>query len=148
MPPEPQIDEAMIECLVHRFYERIREDAMLGPIFARAIPGDWAPHLAKMVDFWSSVTMKSARYKGQPVPKHVALEGLTAAHFAHWLDLFGKTAREFCPAPAADIFIAKAEMIARSLELAVAQSRGMLDLSGDGPTAPQFKAISAPAQDG
>jgi len=30
-----------IRRLVDEFYVRVRADAVLGPIFARAIPGDW-----------------------------------------------------------------------------------------------------------
>ncbi len=40
------IDEAMIRDVVHAFYGRIREDALLGPIFGRAI-ADWDRHLAR-----------------------------------------------------------------------------------------------------
>ena len=64
-PPPPGaeagIDEAMIHRLVHGFYDRIRVDPELGPIFAREID-DWDPHLAKMCDFWSSVVLMTKRY--------------------------------------------------------------------------------------
>ena len=46
------IDEAMIERLVRGFYARIREDELLGPIFAARI-ADWEPHLQRMFAFWS-----------------------------------------------------------------------------------------------
>ena len=48
------IDEALIEQLIRSFYARIRDDAVLGPIFAEKIE-DWEPHLQKMFAFWSSV---------------------------------------------------------------------------------------------
>jgi hemoglobin len=48
------IDEEMIRNLVHSFYERVRSDAVLGPIFAARIK-DWDPHLERMCAFWSSV---------------------------------------------------------------------------------------------
>jgi hemoglobin len=38
---ETGIDEAMIERLVRGFYARVRDDAMLGPIFASKID-DWS----------------------------------------------------------------------------------------------------------
>lgn len=44
---ETGIDEAMIERLVRRFYARVRDDDVLGPIFAAQID-DWEPHLRKM----------------------------------------------------------------------------------------------------
>src|SRR5690242_11461624 len=48
------IDETMIESLVRRFYAKVREDAVLGPIFDAKIH-DWEPHLERMCAFWSSV---------------------------------------------------------------------------------------------
>lgn len=58
------IDETYISLLVESFYDRVRKDPELGPIFARAIPGDWGPHLAKMKDFWASVALGDTRYDG------------------------------------------------------------------------------------
>jgi hemoglobin len=47
---EAEIDEAMIEHLVRDFCGRVRNDAVLGPIFAARIE-DWEPHLQKMFAF-------------------------------------------------------------------------------------------------
>lgn len=128
-PPPPGavagVDEAMIARLVHAFYARIRADATLGPIFAGEI-SDWAPHLAKMCDFWSSVVLMTRRYDGRPVPAHVKIPGLDHAHFEHWLALFEATAREFCPPEAAAIFIDRAGRIAQSLRLSLDFHRGVL----------------------
>jgi hemoglobin len=117
------IDEAMIRAQVHGFYGQIRVDPALGPIFNREIQ-DWEPHLEKMCDFWSSVLLMTARFKGSPMTTHARLEGLRPTHFAHWLHLFRQTARTVCPPAAADLFIAKAEMIAESLQLGIAAARG------------------------
>jgi hemoglobin len=119
------VTEAMIERLVHAFYGRIRSDAVLGPIFAAVIT-DWEPHLARMCDFWSSVMLMTGRFKGQPMAAHVRIAALEAPHFDRWLGLFRETARETCPGAAADMFIARAEMIAQSLRLGLAHSRGEL----------------------
>src|SRR5882757_7907398 len=64
-----EITEENIRRLVDAFYVRVRADSVLGPIFERAIPGDWQPHLEKMYAFWSSVMLTSGRYKGNPVVK-------------------------------------------------------------------------------
>lgn len=40
--PTAQISEERIRLLVNAFYDKVRADADLGPIFMRAIPGDWA----------------------------------------------------------------------------------------------------------
>ena len=116
------IDEAMITCLVHRFYERIREDAVLGPIFSARIAA-WDLHLARMCTFWSSVVLMSGRYRGQPMQKHQSLP-VDARHFDHWLALWEDTVREVCPPHAVDHFLEPARRIASSLELGVATARG------------------------
>jgi hemoglobin len=116
-PLHPLIDEAMVKALVHGFYAKVREDGELGPIFARVIGDDWDSHLAKMCDFWSSVMLMSGRYKGNPMVAHLRLKMITPAHFQRWLALFGIAAMEICPPEAASLFIARAENIARSLQL-------------------------------
>ena len=60
------VTEEMIHDLVHAFYAKVRRDPALGPIFNRVID-DWDHHLAKLCDFWSSVTLMSGRFKGAPM---------------------------------------------------------------------------------
>ncbi|MFP7674472.1 group III truncated hemoglobin, partial [Marivita sp. S0852] len=79
------LDEDVLHDLVHRFYAKVRKDALLGPIFADRIT-DWGPHLDRMVDFWSSVALMTGRYHGAPVPKHTSLP-ITSSHFNRWLAL-------------------------------------------------------------
>ena len=117
--------EAIIERVVHSFYDRIRADDLLGPIFSGKIH-DWDPHLRKMCDFWSSMLLMTKRYDGRPVPAHLAIEGLEAPHFARWLDLFRATARAECPPEMADLFIDRAERVAQSLRLSIDFQRGVL----------------------
>lgn len=111
------LDEDRLTTLVHRFYGKIRKDAVLGPIFEDRI-SDWGPHLARMVEFWSSVALMTGRYHGAPLPKHVGLP-VDWAHFERWLVLFRETAHETCPPEGAAHVIERAERIARSLNIAV-----------------------------
>ena len=119
------LDEALLTDLVHRFYDRVRADAVLGPIFAARIE-DWGPHLERMVSFWSSVALMTGRYHGAPVPKHADLP-VTWAHFERWLALFRETAHETCPPEGAAHVIERAERIARSLHIAVDEAQAPLD---------------------
>lgn len=121
---ETGIDEAMIETLIRGFYARVRQDALLAPIFESRI-SDWEPHLDNMFAFWSSLTLQTGRYHGQPMAKHMPLP-VDAQHFDRWLMLFGETARELCPAVAAERFIERARRVAESLELGVAGANGVL----------------------
>jgi hemoglobin len=118
------ITEAMIEHLVRSFYERVRTDELLAPVFDARIR-DWEPHLAQMFAFWSSVALMSGRYHGAPMPKHLPLP-IDAAHFDRWLALFEETASAVCPAEAAAHFVERARRIAASLELGVAGAHGVL----------------------
>lgn len=111
------LDLAVLTTLVHRFYGKIRADAVLGPIFASRI-ADWPPHLERMVSFWSSVALMTGAYHGAPVPAHATLP-VTWAHFERWLALFRETAHETCTPEGAAHVIARAERIARSLHMAV-----------------------------
>jgi hemoglobin len=126
---ETGIDEDMIFQLVHAFYGRVRQDPLIGPVFAARI-SDWEPHLQRMCEFWSSVMLMSGRYHGAPMPKHAALP-IDAPHFDRWLELFTATAHEVCPPAAAERFVERARLIARSLEMGVANSQGVfLDRTG------------------
>jgi len=109
----------MIRRLVDHFYDAIRRDEKLGPIFDRAIDDDWESHLAKMVDFWMSVMFKTGEFKGRPMIVHRALGDLQPEHFPLWLELFRSSARLICPSDFADEIIRKAELIAGSLRSAV-----------------------------
>jgi hemoglobin len=116
----------MIREVVHAFYAEIRRDPALGPIFKRVLGGDWDAHLAKMCDFWSSVLLMTGRFKGSPMAAHARISDIRATHFARWLHVFGQTAERLCPPPAAALFVEKSEMIAQSLQLGIAASRGEL----------------------
>jgi hemoglobin len=108
--------EADLTTLVHRFYGKVREDPELGPVFDLAI-SDWPHHLGKMVDFWSSVMLTTARYKGNPLMMHLKhVARIHPAMFARWLELWRETAREVLDDEGAAV-IAKAERIAESLQL-------------------------------
>ena len=122
---ETGLDEAILRELVHRFYDRVRADEVLGPVFAARI-SDWGPHLERMVAFWSSVALMTGRYHGAPVLAHASLP-VEWAHFERWLALFRETAKDVCPPAGAAHVIAAAERIARSLHMAVQTAQAAPD---------------------
>ena len=126
---ETGIDEALIDALVEGFYARVRDDALIGPVFAERIE-DWGPHLEQMKLFWSSVALSTGVYQGRPMPKHLPLP-IDARHFDRWLELFEATARDLCPPPAADHFIERARRIAESLEVGIASASGVILAPGE-----------------
>ena len=117
------LTEEMIASQVHSFYGRVRQDPVLGPVFDEAIE-DWDEHLAKLCDFWSSVLLATGRFRGSPMAAHARRPAIQDEHFALWLDLFERTAREVCPPAVAELFVEKSRMIGRSLQLGLAVSRG------------------------
>lgn len=116
--PAAMTEEQLAE-QVERFYARVREDEVLGPIFNGAIT-DWPHHLEKLKAFWSSVMLTSGRYKGSPMAAHLQhRDAIAPEMFERWLGLWRTTADQvFVPAEA-DAIVEKAERIAESLGLAL-----------------------------
>jgi hemoglobin len=113
------VTEAQIEQLVDGFYERVREDAALGPLFNQAVD-DWPEHLVKLRAFWSSVMLTTGRYKGSPMAAHLRHAArIEPAMFDRWLELWRRTARELLAPADAEGVVGKAERIAESLKLAL-----------------------------
>lgn len=117
------VTEDSIAELVDSFYSRIRDDQLLGPIFADAVGGDWGPHLNKMKAFWSSVLLASGAYKGNPMIAHLQLPRLTQDHFERWLQLWRETVAALYSHELASLFIGKAEIIGERLLYAISAYR-------------------------
>lgn len=76
-----------VQMLVDVFYERVRADALLGPIFNDKIGNRWPEHLAQMYRFWQTVLLEEHTYFGAPFPPHAQLP-VSAEHFERWLAIF------------------------------------------------------------
>jgi hemoglobin len=119
------LDEAMIREVVRRFYAMARDDALIGPVFRQAVPDErWQDHLDTIVDFWSSMMLRSGRYQGRPLRKHLELPELGDAHFRRWLALFRFTVNEVCPPPVAALFVDRSERVTNSFRLNIRMHRG------------------------
>lgn len=117
------IDEALIDALVERFYQRVRAHPTLGPIFDAHVE-DWPTHLTRMKAFWEAIAIESGRYHGNPMLKHAALPEARREHFAEWLGLWRETLAEVAPSEAAaTLFASRADRIAESLQLGIAIHR-------------------------
>ncbi len=121
------IDSGFISAMVESFYAAVREDDLLGPIFAARI-ADWPIHLDRMKQFWRSILHNSGEFSGNPMVKHIAIPGLTEVHFTRWLDLFYANLRGMEPDPRATSLIgARARMIAESLLTGITIQRDGID---------------------
>lgn len=93
--------------LVDRFYDQVKTDPEIGPVFAHV---DWPNHLPVMYNFWSSMLLGDRSYTGNPFQKHLPL-GLRTTHFDRWLSLFEKTVEDNFEGEKAD----EVKMRARSI---------------------------------
>lgn len=127
------VSEESIATLVDRFYGRVRQDEILGPVFAEKIGAEkigneWEPHLATMRAFWSSLMLASGRYKGNPMMKHLLLmPRIGSEHFERWLSLWKQTTAGMFPPATAAIFVSKAESMAERLLESIDQYQASLD---------------------
>jgi hemoglobin len=126
--PRAVVNEAMIERLVHAFYARVLQDEVLAPVFQARLSAGWDAHLAKMVDFWSSIALSTGRYGGKPHVAHQPL-GLSPSHFSRWLSLFESTAQAVC-GDAAPFFVDRAHRIADSFMISLNIGPKALDIPG------------------
>lgn len=90
-------DSNDIQLLVNSFYNKVKEDAVIGYFFSQVIPVNWEAHLPRMYSFWETVLLGQASYKGNPVIKHIAInekQTLQEEHFNRWLALWQQTIDE------------------------------------------------------
>lgn len=123
LPSLPDIQtEEDVRYLVDSFYQRVRADELLAPIFEAVVQGRWPQHLATMYDFWSGLLLGTGRYRGRPFPKHLALP-IDTQHFRRWLALFVTTVEAQYRGPVADEAIYRAGTIAAVFEHRILQAR-------------------------
>ncbi len=82
-----------VKLLVNTFYDRIRENELLGKIFDNIIQDRWPEHLEKMYRFWQTVLFDEHTYFGSPFPPHMHMP-IEKQHFDTWIAIFSKTVDE------------------------------------------------------
>jgi hemoglobin len=110
------LDETRIATLVDRFYEKVRVDPDLGPIF-NAVVHDWDEHKALLTRFWCSVALRAGTYQGNPMAAHRAQPSIRTGHFVRWLALWQETTGEVLDADAAEEMRDYARRIGRGLSM-------------------------------
>jgi len=108
------------------FYDRVKTDDLIGPIFLDRLgteEDDWAPHMDRVVAFWSSVLLKTGEYHGKLVMVHNAMPNLSMDHFRRWMQIFMATAPEYyAVSPTCDLMI-KAQTMMRTLHTSYEASK-------------------------
>ncbi len=117
--------------LVGTFYQRVRADELLAPVFAARIPADhWPAHLDTITRFWAAAVLNQpAGYRGNPGAKHLPLP-IEAAHFTRWLALFGQTVDELFAGDKAEEIKVRAGRMGEMFQAKIAAARtdGMMPL--------------------
>ncbi|WP_336517361.1 group III truncated hemoglobin [Pollutibacter soli] len=90
-----------VQLLVNSFYEKVKQDPVLAPIFYAVIQDRWPHHLEKMYRFWQTVLLEEQTYFGAPFPPHANLP-VTKDHFDRWLSLWYETIDQYFTGAKAD----------------------------------------------
>lgn len=90
-----------IKIMVDVFYQKVREDELLAPIFNFRLSAHWEPHLEKMYTFWNAALFGVKGYNGNPFMKHATME-LEDEHFERWMNLFSETVNAHFEGPVAE----------------------------------------------
>lgn len=105
-----------VELLVNSFYDKIKTNDILGPIFNDVAKINWEEHLPKMYSFWASLLLGEHSYSGNPMIKHIELSKLTLmteTEFSEWLSVFYQTVDDLFAGARADEAKTRAANIAR-----------------------------------
>jgi hemoglobin len=110
-----QLDESGLQRLVHAFYQKVRQDELLSPVFERVLHDQWEVHLPRMVDFWCTFVLGQKRFTGNVYGKHMVLQDVRREHLLRWLTLWHIQLTELFTPQAAQPLSEAAQRIARSL---------------------------------
>jgi hemoglobin len=119
---EAGLTQALVRKVITLFYDKVRSDAVLGPVFAEAIGDDWNPHIERIVLFWLTATRLGRGYDGRRfMPAHLRNRSIRADQLPRWLELFRSTAAEQCSPQIASALVDIAERMAETLAIGLAR---------------------------
>ncbi len=114
-----------VELLINSFYDRVKQDALIGYIFNDIIGADWSHHLPLMYKFWNMVLLTLPGYEGYPTRSHVEISKkvpLKKEHFDRWLELWSSTIDQLFAGDIADQAKTKAELMANLMRIKIEDS--------------------------
>ncbi len=116
-----------IKLLVNTFYDKVREDELLGDIFNNVIKDRWPQHLEKMYKFWQTILLEEHTYYGSPFLPHANLP-VSRNHFQRWLELFFATVDEIFEGEKAEEAKWRANKMAEMFQLKIASYKNSTPL--------------------
>lgn len=115
-----------IRMLVESFYRKVIDDEVIGKIFRDVLVFRWDSHIPIMIDFWESVLLGTATYKGNTMRVHIDLDKkhrLEPGHFARWKKLFFETLDEHFEGDVTSEAKKKVELMEALMLTKITQSR-------------------------
>ena len=123
IPPRFPVTKAQIAQVVAAFYQRVRVDSELGPVFATQVT-DWPTHEDKITRFWANAILFEREYDGNPMQIHLQAGNVAAHHFVRWLALFDEVLMAVLPQETAQAWSALANRIGRGLKYGLQDQKG------------------------
>jgi hemoglobin len=118
-------DRKDVEQLINSFYDKVKQDDVIGFIFNDVAKVNWEKHLPVMYDFWENIIFLTNTYSGNPMQVHMHLNRrvqLAKEHFERWLKLFTGTVDELFEGKNANVAKEKAVSIAGIMESKITSS--------------------------
>ena len=115
-------DRNDIIALVNAFYETVKQDNLIGPIFTEKVQVQWEKHLPVMYDFWENIIFYSGGYSGNPMALHQQLHQkvhLTREDFDRWLKIFKSTADRLFAGDNTELIKQRAQSIATVMQIKI-----------------------------
>lgn len=122
IPPRFNVSSDQIDHIVKIFYAAIRQDDLLGPVFANHI-SDWPKHEEKISRFWRNVILFERNYNGNPMRAHMQAGDVKPEHFLPWLSLFDETLNRVLSQDTAAAWSELAHRIGAGLRIGVSDLR-------------------------
>ena len=113
---------ADVQWMVDRFYDKIKEDKLVGFIFTDVMKVNWQKHLPVMYGFWENALFFTGGYNGNALKKHININKvipLQKKHFTRWLQLFNLTVDEYFEGEKATLAKQRAHSIATIMQIKI-----------------------------
>ncbi|MWV61795.1 hypothetical protein DCO58_07645 [Helicobacter saguini] len=111
-----EVNDDSINELMDVFYNKVRINPELGPIFNGKVGTDeasWDAHKAKIASFWRLQLLGEQGYNGYPMKAHLELDPFPREFFNTWLGLFEESLNEVYDNPeCVGLVLSRANMIA------------------------------------
>ena len=108
--------------IVNTFYDKVKQDPVIGHFFNDVMKVDWDKHLPKMYNFWDNVVFYTNNYSGNPMQVHKnihVLHAFKAADFKQWLKLFVATVDELFEGVNAELIKQRALSVATIMQIKI-----------------------------